>query len=233
MIGNRKVIAIIPARGGSKRLPFKNILPLSGKPLIAWTIEAAQQSKYIDQVIVNTDDDSIIEVAKKYNAEVPYKRPTELGGDNTTTNDVLIHAVNKLDMDLAKVIVVVLQPTSPLRKSENIDQALELIEENMAEGVVSLCECSHSPIWSNTLPENKSLGLFIQDKYKGVRSQDLPKYYRLNGAIYIYTAESLVSNGGIFYSDKVFAYTMTEKESVDIDTQDDFDYAELLLQKIS
>lgn len=233
MIDNNRVIALILARGGSKRLPRKNILLLKDKPLIAWTIESAQKSKFVDRVIVNSDDDEIIAIAQKYNAEVPYKRPAELATDTTTSSEVILHAISELKLSQDKTIIILLQPTSPFRTSQDIDEVLSLLVNNNADGVVSVCKCSHSPIWSNTLPKNLSMGSFIQEQYQNKRGQDLPIYYRLNGSIYAYTVTSIIRNRGVFYSDKVYGYVMEESRSIDIDNLFDFEFAEFLMSKMS
>ena len=229
MIGNKRVLAVIPARGGSKRLPKKNVLPLNGKPLIAWTINAALDAQAVDRVVVTTDCAEIAIVAKQYGADVPFLRPAHLSDDTASTNDVLLHLVGSLvddDFD----ILVVLQPTSPLRTSQDIDEALQRFESDTVDGVVSVCECEHSPMWSNVLPESQHLGAFIRSEVVKKRSQDLPQYYRLNGAVYAFCKEAFIEAGGIHYSDRVFAHCMPIAHSIDIDHQLDFQLAEFMLQ---
>ncbi len=227
MFGEKKVLAIIPARGGSKRLPQKNILDLNGKPLIAWTIESALQSKYIDKVIVSTDSLAIKKISEKYGAEVPFIRPESLSTDIASSIDVIKHALsfyhNKFDY------VVLLQPTSPLRIFSDIDSAFELITKEV-KAVVSVCETEHSPLWSNTLDANLSMRNFIRDELKNKRSQDLPVYYRLNGAIYIAEVNYFYQNNG-FFGENTKAYIMPQERSVDIDTELDFEWAKLLKEK--
>ncbi|MGF1762551.1 cytidylyltransferase domain-containing protein [Aliivibrio kagoshimensis] len=227
MINKKKVMAIIPGRGGSKRLPRKNVLTLNGKPLIGWSIEAAQKSKYIDTLFVSTDDQEVAEVSRSYDVEVPELRPGELSSDIATTESVLFYTLNKFGCDID--IVVVLQPTSPLRTAEHIDEALELLIKKDAFSVVSVTPCEHSPLWSNTLPEDESMGEFLPTETMK-RSQDLDKYYRLNGAIYCFNKYRLKEIGKICYTSESFAYVMGNDVSVDIDTQLDFDIAELLLK---
>ncbi|NAX29637.1 NTP transferase domain-containing protein, partial [Vibrio sp. V37_P2S8PM304] len=227
MLDGKKVIAVIPARGGSKRLPGKNIKQLGGKPLIAWSIEAAKKSKYIDRVIISTDCEDIAEVAQRYDGDVPFLRPQELAGDTAGTNGVILHVLDQIDESFG--YVVLLQPTSPLRNTEDIDQLLESFDEK-TEGVVSVCPCEHSPLWANTLPEDKTMGHFCPESVIGKRSQDLPEYYRLNGSIYAFKVDSFVENKGFFYSDKVKAYSMPIERSVDIDTIVDFHIAEVMLE---
>ena len=199
---NKTFLAIIPARGGSKRLPRKNLLDLCGKPLIAWSIEAALKSKYISKVIVSSDDEEILNIAKEYKADF-IKRPDELASDTATTFDALKHTlenVGKYDY------VVLLQPTSPLRSEKHIDEAIELLEEKSADAIISVCEMEHSPLWSNILDENLDMSNFLRDEVLNKRSQDLPKYYRLNGAIYICKTEELLENKGFFIKENIFAF---------------------------
>lgn len=160
MINGKRVIAIIPARGGSKRLPRKNILPLGGKPLIGWTIEAAQNSIYVDDVFVSTDDQEIADVASQFGVNVPGLRPEELSTDTATTQSVLFYTLEKYSKDAS--IVVLLQPTSPFRNSGHIDQAIESLVEKSAFSVVSVTPCEHPPQWANTLPDNGSMKDFLR-----------------------------------------------------------------------
>ncbi len=223
---NKTFLAIILARGGSKRLPRKNLLDLCGKPLIAWSIEAALKSKYISKVIVSSDDEEILNIAKEYKADF-IKRPDELASDTATTFDALKHTlenVGKYDY------VVLLQPTSPLRSEKHIDEAIELLEEKSADAIISVCEMEHSPLWSNILDENLDMSNFLRDEVLNKRSQDLPKYYRLNGAIYICKTEELLENKGFFIKENIYAYKMDKKHSVDIDEEIDFVIAEKLMQ---
>jgi len=232
MINGKRVLAIIPARGGSKRLPGKNILPLNNKPLIGWSIEAGLNSNYIDKVVVSTDDSEIATISKKHGAEVPFYRPKILSNDTASSVDVVTHTIDMLvSAGETFDIVILLQPTSPLRTAEHINQALDQYVEQKANGIVSVCETEHSPIWCNTLPADNSLASFLPDKYKNVRSQDLPTYFRLNGAIYISSIPSLKVTNSFIQGDKVFAYKMSRNASVDIDSEIDFKFAEILANK--
>ena len=224
-------LAIIPARGGSKRLPRKNVRNLGGKPLIAWTIEAALGCPFLDEGIVTTDDDGIAKIAKCYGAYVPFLRPHELATDTATSFDVIKHTINFYKTELGKKFdyVVLLQPTSPLRCARNINEAIELLDKKNADAIISVCEVDHSPLWMNTLPTDHSLMGFIRDEVKNVRSQDLPKNYRLNGAIYICQADRLLKENTFFIADNAFAYLMAKEESVDIDDISDFNLANYLL----
>lgn len=223
-------IAIIPARGGSKRLPGKNIRILGGKPLIAWTIEAALASECFDQVIVSTDDEEIANIAKANGAMVPYLRPAEISGDNATSNDVIAHIVNWLEADSSQYIetVTLLQPTSPFRNSSHIKDSFNLFRALNADGVVSVGECDVRLELCNSLPDDHSMQGFLQENVR--RTQDMDKMYEINGAIYLFK-RSAVGNLAALYSDKLrtFAYVMDALVSVDIDTEQDFLWAEFLL----
>jgi len=231
MYNNKKVLAIIPARGGSKRLPGKNILDLNGKPLIAWTIEAAKKSINIDKLIVSTDDNNIANISKRYGAEVPFMRPKELSSDTASSIDVILHAINFYkEKNLEFEYVLLLQPTSPLRITEDIDNAFKILDNN-TKAIVSVCETEHSPLWSNTLPDDLSMKDFISSEIKNKRSQDLHKYYRLNGAIYIAGIEYLKNNNG-FLGTNTKAFIMPQERSVDIDSEVDFKLVKTIIDTI-
>jgi len=227
MYQDKTFLAVIPARGGSKRLPRKNVLDLCGKPLIAWSIEAGLQSKYINKVIVTSDDDEILEVSKKYGADA-IQRPDDLASDTATTFDAIKHAIDNCEK---YDYVVLLQATSPLRDEKHIDEVIELLESKNADAVISVCEMDHSPLWSNTLDENLSMKGFLKDEVLHKRSQDLEKYYRLNGAIYICKTDKLLANKSFFLKNNIFAYKMDRKSSSDIDEEIDFKIAEVLMGK--
>ncbi|MCG3686701.1 acylneuraminate cytidylyltransferase family protein [Aliarcobacter butzleri] len=221
-----KYLAIIPARGGSKRVPRKNVLDLCGKPLIAYSIEAGLKSKYIDKVVVSSDDEEILQISKKFEAET-IKRPNELASDTATTFDAIKHTIENLEK---YEYIVLLQPTSPLRNSKHIDKAIEFLEEKKANAVISVCEMDHSPLWSNTLDDTLSMNNFLKDEVLNKRSQDLEKYYRLNGAIYICKTELLLKEKSFFLKENIFAYIMDRKSSVDIDENIDFQIARILIK---
>ena len=231
MINDKKLLGFITARGGSKRLPNKNTLELAGKPLIAWTIEAALGSKYIDRVVVSTDDEKIANISRKYGADVPFMRPAELSTDMATSIDVIEHGINTLDKSGDKYdYVVLLQPTSPLRTSKHIDEAVNSFQKKNANSVISVTECTHSPLWANEIPETDSMKGFLRDDVKNIRSQDLPIYYQLNGAIYISKISSLLNERSFFQEHDVYAYKMERLNSIDIDSKIDFDLATLLIR---
>jgi len=224
---NKSFLAIILARGGSKRLPRKNVLDLCGKPLIAYSIEAGLKSKYIDEVVVSSDNDEIISISEEFGANT-IKRPEELSNDTATTFDAIKHAIDNVEK---YDYIVLLQPTSPLRDSKHIDEAIELLEIKNADAVVSVCEMDHSPLWSNTLDASLSMKNFLTDEILNKRSQDLEKYYRLNGAIYICKTDKLIEEKSFMLKDNIFAYVMNKQSSVDIDEEIDFKMAEAIKNK--
>jgi len=228
MLNGKTFLAIIPARGGSKRLPRKNVLELAGKPLITWTIEAALKSKYIDKVVVTSDDQEILGISEKQGADV-VKRPDELASDTATTIDVVNHVVENIK---EYNYIVLLQPTSPLRNEKHIDEAITLLEAKSADAIVSVCEMEHSPLWSNVLPENGSMKDFLSDEVKNKRSQDLEAYFRLNGAIYICKTNRMLKEKTLFIKDNIFAYKMDRKSSVDIDEEIDFELVKVIFSGI-
>jgi CMP-N,N'-diacetyllegionaminic acid synthase len=224
-------IAIIPARGGSKRLPGKNLLLIGGKPLIGWTIEAAIESGVFDRVVVSTDSWEIAVMAAQFGAEVPFMRPEELALDSTPTIDVLIHAARELTgaQEIRWTHLACLQPTSPLRTAQNIREAVQLLTEKNADAIVSVCRSTHSPLWSNTLPESLSLDGFIPESVQKTPSQQLPAYYRLNGALYFCDIRRMLEEQTLFLKTGAYAYVMNRKDSIDIDDKVDFDLAGLYL----
>ena len=228
MYKGKTYLAIIPARGGSKRLPRKNVLDLNGKPLVAWSIEAGLSSKYIDKVVVTSDDAEILSIAKYYGVLL-INRPAELSNDTATTFDAIKHTIENVEK---YDYVVLLQATSPLRSGKHIDEAIELLESKNASAVVSVCKMDHSPLWSNTLDESLSMAGFLKDEALNKRSQDLEKYYRLNGAIYICKTEKLLEEKSFFLKENIYAYVMDRENSIDIDEEIDFKIAEVILNKL-
>ncbi|WP_345866582.1 acylneuraminate cytidylyltransferase family protein [Shewanella algae] len=224
-------IAIIPARGGSKRLPNKNILPLGGKPLIVWTIEAARQSKAFDLVLVSTDSETIAKVSLSAGATVPFLRPAELASDTATTNDVVSHMVAWVESQYGVVQrVALLQPTSPLRTAQHIQEAMALYDDKSASAVVSVCELDHPIQYCNRLPADHCLEGFITPAANR-RSQEFEPFYRINGAIYLFDRLHVGDLSGI-YCDSSYAYRMDKKSSVDIDDEFDFILAVAIEQHI-
>ncbi len=222
------ILALIPARGGSKRLPRKNIKPLGDKPLIAWSIEAALESKHLEDVVVSTEDDEIANVASQYGAQVPFKRPYMLSLDSTSTMDVILHTIETLESEGKEYkYLLLLQPTSPLRSNQDIDNIIELMMKKEADSIISVCESEHSPLWSNRLPKDHSMDNFLPKKAESI-SQELPTYYRLNGSIYLAKIDQLKKRRSFFMPNS-FAYIMPQSRSVDIDSELDFKLAEILV----
>ena len=226
-----KVLALIPARGGSRRLPGKNLLKLCGEPITVWSIKAAQQSKYVDRIVVSTDSDEIAEVARAAGADVPFMRPNYLASDTASSLDVVKHALNELNQKgQCYEFIVLLQPTSPLRTSKHIDESFELLQSKDADAIVGVTELDHPIELTNRLPDDLSMkGFFTTDSH--LRSQDFPKRYRVNGAIYLVRVESLIKENTIFLSDRIYAYKMDREVSVDIDTPYDLRLADALFNR--
>ncbi len=226
-----KNIAVIPARSGSKGLKDKNIREMNGKPLMAYAIEAARKSTLYDCIHVSTDSERYAEIAKQYGADVPFLRDKELSSDLATTWDAMRFVLRKYEkLGENFDTITVLQPTSPLRDWKDIQSAFHIYQDKQADSVVGVCEMEHSPLWSNTLPEDKCLNGFIREEVNGPR-QKLSEYYRLNGAIYIINANFLLSHGNL-YGEHGYAYVMSKEHSVDIDDELDFAIAEILMKKI-
>lgn len=232
MPGN-SVVAIIPARAGSKRLPGKNKKMLAGKPLICWTIEAALAAKTIDTVIVSTDCPEIAEIAVNAGAEVPFLRPDHLSSDTATCVDVVEDMLEHLSQSDSRFThVALLQPTSPLRNQVDIDSAFELLGESKSKGVVSVCPCEHPPLWTNSLPDDNNMSAFLEPLLAFRRSgKELESSYRLNGAICISEINTFLEERNFYYNQGVIAYRMPVERSVDIDQWLDFKLAECLLDE--
>ncbi|MXS72240.1 acylneuraminate cytidylyltransferase family protein [Flavobacteriaceae bacterium W22] len=222
------MIAIIPARGGSKGLPGKNIKLLNGKPLIAYTIEAAKQSKSITRIIVSTDDQNIADAALEYGAEIPFLRPSHLATDDALAIDVLKYTIERLKEEQNSIEeFIVLQPTSPLRTPLNIDEAVNLFRGKNADSVISYCKEHHPIRWHKYITEEGKFENIFDDTLQN-RQMEKPTYFP-NGAIYIYKTE--IINTGKYYTENSFAYIMERESSIDIDDIQDFEYAEFLLKK--
>lgn len=226
-MNDNKILAIIPARGGSKGVPRKNIKLLAGKPLIAWTIEEAKKSKYIDRLVLSSEDEEIIAVAKSYGCEVPFVRPMELAQDDTPGIDPVLHALDQLP---GYDIVVLLQPTSPLRTVQDIDEGLDFFEKHQANSCVSVSEVSKSPYWMYKLDDHSVLQRLLEKDQMITRRQDLPKIYVPNGALYITKVDYLVKYK-LFYARDTLGYLMSRKRSLDIDDEIDFIVCETLLER--
>jgi len=227
MIGSKTVIGIITARSGSKGLPGKNILDFGGKPLINWTILAAQKSKFIDHLILSTDDIEIANVARKLNCGVPFMRPSELAGDDTSSEDVLIHALDNIDQEFG--YLVLLQPTSPFRLAKDIDGCLEQCRDLQSPVCVSITEPDKSPYWMVYMDEQNRLHQLLKLDTPVSRRQDLPASYALNGAVYVAEVEWFRTHRK-FLSSETVGYVMPKERSIDIDTPFDLEVAKLLIK---
>jgi len=221
----KNILAIIPARGGSKGIPKKNIIDLAGKPLIAWTIEASLNSKYISKTIVSSDSEEILDISKKFGADI-VKRPDILANDTASSESVVNHVIKTLSEQYQYIIL--LQPTSPLRNSETIDKAIEYFFSKNATSLISVNEI-----------DNKILKAFVEkddDFLEGIRDntfpfmprQKLPKIYMSNGAIYMINTKDFLKNQS-FFTDKTLKFIMNKEQSIDIDTLEDLEEAKSLL----
>ena len=231
MYKNKKILALIPARGGSKGLPRKNIRLLYGKPLIAWSIEQAKESKFVDKVIVSTDDSEIAKISKEYGAEIPFIRPQELATDEIKCIDVILHAIDFMNKIDTYDIVLLLQPTSPLRIPKDIDNSIELLFEKKAKAIISVCETEHHPHQTNTLPDDGSMKDFRENENLNKNRQDFGKFYIDDGAIYLGFCTFLKKQRS-FFGEGAFAYVIPKDRAVDVDSEADFRIAEALKKNL-
>jgi N-acylneuraminate cytidylyltransferase len=219
VIDGLRVLALITARGGSKGLPGKNIRPAGGKPLLAWTVDAAHGSRYCDRLVMSTDDESIAATALAHGCEVPFMRPAALATDAATSMDVVMHALRALP---GYDLILLLQPTSPLRTSADIDAACELLLAQQAPACVSVKPAQESPYWMYSVGQGQTLQPVIQLPSGVTRRQDLPAVYSLNGAIYLARTAWLQESLN-FLSPQTVALVMPAQRSIDIDTLEDFE----------
>ncbi|KGN03513.1 acylneuraminate cytidylyltransferase [Clostridium novyi A str. 4570] len=230
MYKNKKILAIIPARGGSKGIPHKNIMKICKKPLIAYSIEAAKESKYIDYILVSTDDTCIKEVSLSYGAKVPFLRPDEISTDRAKSIDVVLHGIDYLKEHNENFdYVILLQPTSPLRTSDDIDTAIESVIEADKDSLISVCECSENPILMRTI-EREKLKPVLEFNGDNLRRQELPTFYVFNGAIYINKVDML-QNKKEFVDENTMPFIMDSTKSIDIDNMIDAKIAEMILKE--
>lgn len=229
--GTPTILGLVPARGGSKAIPRKNLALLTNKPLIAWTVEVAIESGSLDRLVISTDDPEIAQVGKKLGAEVPFLRPTELATDTSTSMDVILHAIRWFDENESyrPDFVLLLQPTSPLRTVTDIRKSIELAFAKRADSVVSVCETHQHPLWMKGVNEEGKLVDLYPQSSAPTRRQDLPSVFALNGAIYLALRTFLLSER-TFISDCTYAYVMPENRSLDVDTPWDLHLADLILR---
>lgn len=226
------MLAIIPARGGSKGLPGKNIRPISGIPLICHTIKAALSASSISQIVVSTDDEEIANVARKCGAEVPFIRSAELAKDNSMVMDAYFDMIDKISADTKQKIesFVALLPTVPLRLPEDIDEAVNIFIENKADSVISVTESPVPIQWHRKITDEGILCDYLSEFNAVKNRQELEKTYVPNGAVYVFRTEVLRTTRE-YYTDKTYPYIMPRERSADIDELLDFEWAEYLLEK--
>lgn len=229
MIKGKKVLALIPARGGSKGIKNKNIIELCGKPLIYYSIEAAQKSQYVDSIVVSTDSEKIANVARAYGARVPFFRPAELADDYSRTIDAVMHAIKELADSFNEQydILLLLQPTQPLRNESDIDSALEIFIDNGCKGTVGVSEVTDSPVLIRTVGGSGFLEPIIHES-STIRRQDMPKYYRVNGTVYVNAISEICSQTS--FNDNPVPCFIKRSHSIDIDEPIDIIFAESMLR---
>lgn len=230
MINGQSVLAFIPARGGSKSIPNKNILRLKGKELIAYTIEAAVDTGICDEVIVSTDSAKIAKVAEKYGANIPFLRPKKISKDDSQMMDAVLHAINWFEENKKRYdIFLHLQPTSPLRNSDHIKEAFSVYFKNNADVIISVNETDYVPDRLNILPEDNRMSQFVNPQTQYINRQEFEKYYELNGAIHV-ANWNVLRKKKTWFVDNSFAYIMDKKYAIDIDSRLDFYFTEFLLK---
>jgi CMP-N,N'-diacetyllegionaminic acid synthase len=224
-------IAIIPARSGSKGLPDKNIRMLNGLPLLAWSINAAIQSNIFSRVVLSTDSKEYAATGRSFGAETPWLRDKKLSDDEASSIDVILDVFRHLQREMKEYKwITLLQPTSPLRTAEDIQEAWGLLQSKNGGAVVSVSPVDHPPQWCNLLPEDLSMKNFITPEAM-VPRQKLPQYYKVNGAIYMASTETILTRKS-FFTPETYAFVMPATRSVDIDTETDFLVAEALFHTI-
>lgn len=226
MYKEKRILAVIPARGGSKGVPLKNIRLVAGKPLIAWTIEEARKSKYIDRTILSSDDKEIMAIARQLNCEVPFIRPAELAQDYVNGIEPALHALETLNEKFE--YFVLLQPTSPLRIVEDIDGCIEKCVSQNAPACVTVTSPDKSPYWMYSLDNQGRLKPIIKQEDIALLRQQINSVYALNGAVYVAKTEWFMKNRK-FVSDETIAYPMPKIRSVDIDTELDLRICDIFL----
>jgi CMP-N-acetylneuraminic acid synthetase len=233
MINNKSILAIITARGGSKGVPGKNIKNLGGKPLIAWTIEAAKKSKYIDRLITTSDSNEIIKISEEYGSEAPFVRPSYLANDLSRQEDAISHAMEWVENNDKKYnYVLLLQPTSPFRDLDEINAVVEYFELNpKARSVLVVKEAEKNPLMMNMLPEDHSMKDFIPKELRLKNRQELPTYYQINGSTCIAEWDHFMKEGS-FLTSETYAYITDDIKGFDIDTVADYMLAEIYLEQL-
>ena len=231
MFCGQKVLAVIPARGGSKRLPDKNLRSIQGRPLVVKALDVARNSRFIDRGVLSTDDYRVAALAQEYGYSDMLMRPESLASDQATMTSVLLHVVGALrDQGSEYGYLVLLQPTSPLREARHVDQGFVRILERSATGLLSVCLSEKPKEWLGSIGAEGSLNEFIQETNLDAQTQDLRTSYQINGAIYIVPVEQFLKYKSLFLPEGMVALIMDRSESIDIDYDHDFQLAEWLLQ---
>ena len=231
MIKNKKLLGLIPARGGSKRIHDKNVLDFCGEPLIVHTIRAGLNSSFIDRLVVTTEDDNIAEISKRYGADVPFKRPKALSSDSATSIDVVKHSIVTLrEAGDEYDYVILLQPTSPLRSECHINYAVQLLIDKKADSILSVCEVDHPVECANSLSRDGLLDGFLSSGLEHKPSQNYAKKYIPNGAIYLVKVKDIIENNTLIAPRNGYAYIMDREDSIDIDVNLDFRFAEFIFK---
>lgn len=230
MFRGKRILALIPARGGSKGLPGKNARLFLGRPLISWSIKQANASKYIDRVVVSSEDKKILHIAGSCGADTSFTRPRYLARDSTPMIDVVMHTIKYLKKAGEYYdLIILLQPTSPLRRVCDIDKSIELLFSKKAQAIVSVSDNIDNPNWANTLPRDNCMKNFLKAGVANKNRQDSAVFYGLNGAIFLAYSKYLLIHK-TFFGACTYAYIMPKQRSVDIDDEVDFYFAEFLLK---
>ena len=232
MINGKRVLAYIPARSGSKSIIHKNIIDVCGKPLIAYSILAAKESKYVDKVIISTDSAHYAEIARTWGADAPFLRPPELAGDTSVEMDACQHLIRWVDTTASEKFdfIIKLEPTSPLRIGKDIDQAIEMLVNKDADTVVTVTEVLTHPFWMNVLPPDNSMKGFLKPGVEKLNRQQLPKYYQLDGLVYV-AKWDFIKNKKTWFAENCFATITPGERALDIDEPIQMDLLKLIIQK--
>lgn len=229
MIGEKSVLGLIMARGGSKGLPRKNLRQFGGKPMIAWTVEAGKQSQCIDRLILSSEDEEIIETVRPLDCEIPFVRPENLATDESSPIEVIRHAIDSLPDKYD--YLVLLQPTSPLRIANDIDRCVELCYQKQAPACVTITETEKTPYWMYELQEDQRMRPVISGEKRVVRRQDLPKTFALNGAVFVARSDWIIHQNDFLGPDTI-GYEMPRSRSIDIDSETDLVLANAILKEL-
>lgn len=233
LMESEKIIAVIPARTGSKRLPKKNVLPLAGRPCIEWTLDAVCESKEVSHVAVSTDDSTVKKIVSRYDDVELIQRPRNLGQDESSTVDVVLHVLDVLkDQDQRFSWLLLLQPTSPLRTTRHIDEAVRLVRKKGADGLISICRAGHPREWIASTTPGESLESFFSETELQKSASELSTSYTVNGAIYLIRISVFEEEKTFFPMRNIIGYEMDRRYSVDIDDQYDFELAEWSLRAL-